>query len=204
MSIQKKFIVRHSEYGHVRFQIPDECVRETAARRLADKISRLDAVDRVQIYRKAKKLSIRFNESRCDFKQLAKALYQLIAELEAEGCFVENTGVSKRRARQKIGQQIKNSKVSRWFSDKYKATRETVQAAKIVTKVGMKGPKALINDPEKAIIDFLNDVLTLYLIKLHWTRITQEWIPRPFVHRYEWLATFYMFYLLIRSRRPQK
>jgi len=204
MSIQKKIIVRHREYGHVRFQIPDECVGETAAHRLVDKIILLDAVSRIQIYRKAKKLSIRFNEDRCDFKQLAKALYQIIAELEKEGCFVERAEVSAGQTRQKIGQKIKNSKVSRWFNDKYKATRETVQAAKIVTKVGMKGPKTLINDPEKAIIDFFNDVLTLYLIKLHWTRITQEWIPRPFVHRYEWLATFYLFYLLIRSRRPQK
>ncbi len=204
MSIQKKIIVRHREYGHVRFQIPDECVGETAAHRLVDKIILLDAVSRIQIYRKAKKLSIRFNEDRCDFKQLAKALYQIIAELEKEGCFVERAEVSAGQTRQKIGQKIKNSKVSRWFNDKYKATRETVQAAKIVTKVGMKGPKSLINDPEKAIIDFFNDVLTLYLIKLHWTRITQEWIPRPFVHRYEWLATFYLFYLLIRSRRPQK
>jgi len=204
MSIQKKIIVRHREYGHVRFQIPDECVGETAAHRLVDKIILLDAVSRIQIYRKAKKLSIRFNEDRCGFKQLAKALYQIITELEKEGCFVERAEVSAGQTRQKIGQKIKNSKVSRWFNDKYKATRETVQAAKIVTKVGMKGPKSLINDPEKAIIDFFNDVLTLYLIKLHWTRITQEWIPRPFVHRYEWLATFYLFYLLIRSRRPQK
>lgn len=103
-----------------------------------------------------------------------------------------------------LKQRLKNLKVSRWFNEKYTAGKETVQAAKIVGKIGLKGPNALVKDPEKAIIDFLNDVLTLYLIKLHWSRITQEWIPKPLVYRYEWMATFYMFYLLIRSRRPLK
>jgi hypothetical protein len=72
-----------------------------------------------------------------------------------------------------------------------------------VGKIGTKGPKALFKDPEKATIDFLNDVLVLYLIKTHWTRITQEWLVKPIVHRYEWMAVFYLFFLLVRSRRPK-
>jgi hypothetical protein len=79
-----------------------------------------------------------------------------------------------------------------------------VQAAKILTKVGLKKNKALIDDPEKAVIDFLNDVLVLFLIRLHWDRITKEWIPNPFKYRNEWMALFYMLFLLMRSRKPKK
>jgi hypothetical protein len=69
--------------------------------------------------------------------------------------------------------------------------------------LGLKNKKSLLNDPEKAIIDFFNDILVLYLIKLHWTRITKEWIPKPWAFRYQWMAIFYLFYLLMRSRRPK-
>ena len=201
MSIQRQFVVRYREDGYVRFQVPDVCIKPDVAQRLVDKISRIDGVYRVQVFRSGHKLAIRFQESVCDFKQLARDLYRIIADLEAAGVF-DQTKAGYDKA--KIKQRLKDLKISRWFNEKYTAGKETIQAAKIVGKVGLKGPKALVKDPEKAIIDFLNDVLTLYLIKLHWNNITQEWIPKPFVHRYEWMATFYMFYLLIRSRRPQK
>jgi hypothetical protein len=99
--------------------------------------------------------------------------------------------------------KLKTSKINRWFDDKITSAKETAQAAKIIGKLSSKGPKALIKNPEKAIIDFLNDILVLYLIKTHWTRITQQWLVKPFVHRYEWLAMFYLFFLLVRSRKPK-
>ncbi len=200
MSIQRQFIVRHREDGYVRFQIPDVCVRADLAQALVDEIAHVDGVYRVQIFRNSHKLVIRFQETVCDFRELARRLYQIIGELAIDKRFGRMMEVS--GDKKPLGQRLKNLKLSRWINEKYTAGRETVQAAKIIGRVGMKGSKALIRAPEKAIIDFLNDVLTLYLIKLHWNNITQEWIPRPFVHRYEWMATFYMFYLLIRSRRP--
>jgi hypothetical protein len=202
MSIQRQFIVRHREEGYVRFQIPDICVKADTAEALVSKITRIDGVYRVQIFRGSHKLVIRFQEAVCDFKQLARRLYDIIEELEACGYFKAATKVSVDN--KPIKQRLGNLKITQWFNEKYTASKETMQAAKIIGRVGLKGPKALVKDPEKVIIDFLNDVLTLYLIKLHWSKITQEWIPRPFVHRYEWMATFYMFYLLIRSRRLRK
>jgi len=103
----------------------------------------------------------------------------------------------------RIKDKLKQSKVSRWFSRKYEDARETLQAAKIVTKVGLKSQKKFLNDPEKTIIDFLNDILVLYLIRLHWDHITKEWIPKPLKYRNEWMAVFYMIFLLMRSRRPK-
>ncbi|WP_305906425.1 hypothetical protein Q9L42_001290 [Methylomarinum sp. Ch1-1] len=205
MSIQKQFIVRYRAEGHVRFQGPEQLSDVELAQQLTNKISAIDGVYGVTVFRRQRKLSIRYQEAAIDFVALAKRLFQLIAELDKQGDF-ERKAVQKVEPalKSRLQQKFKNLKVSRWANEKYGEAKETVQAAKVITKLGLKKPNALVKDPEKAIIDFFNDILVLYLIKLHWTRITQEWIPRPIVHRYEWMAVFYMFYLLIRSRRPKK
>lgn len=201
MAIQKQFILRYRNDGHVRFQIPARLCDVAVAKLLSDNIATIDGVHSVKLYRGQQKLSIRYHESVCDFKTLANRLFQLLAELEKQGYFEPNALVESGKSRLK--NKLKQNRVSRWFGEKYQAAQETAQAAKLLGKLGTKGPKALIKDPEKAIIDFLNDVLVLYLIRIHWTRITQEWLVRPIVHRYEWMAVFYMFFLLVRSRRKK-
>ncbi len=205
MSIQKNIVVRYQAEGHVRFQVPAELVHPRVYKTVVDQISHLDGVYRVFLFRGDKKLSVRYHETVCDLPQLAKALFQLLADLEKQGVFDPQTEQAKKPSlKGKAAKKISNLPLSKWFNRQYTDAKETLHAAKIVTKVGLKKPKALIKDPEKAIIDFLNDVLVLYLIKLHWTRITQEWIIRPISYRYEWMAVFYLFYLLVRSRKPKK
>ncbi|MCF6205153.1 MAG: hypothetical protein L3J59_16060 [Methylococcaceae bacterium] len=205
MSIQKKIIVRYREDGHVRFEIPDQLCNELTAKTLTSKILNLEGIYRVILFRKQKKLSIKYNEIVCDFKKLATHLFQLITALEQQGQLASNTAQKIQPQNQwTVKSKIKNWKATRrWAAEKYNDAKETVQAAKILTKFGLKKPNSFIKDPEKVLIDFLNDILVLYLIKLHWTRITQEWIPRPWAFRYQWTAVFYLFYLLLRSRRPK-
>jgi hypothetical protein len=200
MAIQKEFIVRYREDGHVRFQVPQRATQTLAANRLTDAIASIDGVQSVKLFRGTAKLSIRYSPSRCRFIDLAKQLFQIIADLEQQGLFISNISD---KASNGLTQRFKRSRVGRWLDDKIVAAKETAQAAKIIGKLSTKGPKALIKNPEKAVIDFLNDILVLYLIKSHWPRITQQWLPKPLVYRYEWLATFYLFFLLVRSRRPK-
>jgi len=201
MAIQKQFVLRYRDEGHIRFQIPSKLCEAVVAKRLSDQIAAIDGVYSVGLYRGQQKLAIRYNESILDFKSLAQRLFNLLAGLEQEGWFAENAIVESGSHR--VVKKIKQSQVSHWLGEKYQAAKETVQAAKLLGKLSSKGPTALIKDPEKAVIDFLNDVLVLYLIKIHWTRITQEWLVRPFVYRYEWMAVFYLFFLLVRSRRKK-
>lgn len=204
MPIQKEFVLRYRDHGHVRFQIPIRLCDTAVANTLTRQIAEIADVKSVKLFRSQHKLSIRYHTELCDFTQLIQRLFQKLGEMEQQGLFSAPTPQTKRTAiRDRVTEKIKQLRVSRWANEKYGAAKETVHAAKVLGKLGSKGPKALIKDPEKTITDFLNDVLVLYLIKLHWPRITQEWLPRPFVHRYEWLATFYMFYLLVRSRRPK-
>lgn len=207
MSIQKEFIVRYRAEGHVRFEIPAKLCNENVSKLLADRILAIDGVYRADFFRRQKKLSIRYQEVVCDFNQLAVQLCQLLSDLEENGLLVaqavKNAGVAKQK-KWNFKSKVKNWKASRWVTEKFSETKETVQAAKVIAKLGLKKPKSFIKDPEKTIIDFLNDVLVLYLIRLHWTRITQEWIAKPWAFKSQWTAVFYLFYLLVRSRRPTK
>lgn len=204
MAIQKEFIVRYRSEGHVRFQIPSRATQAEIAPRITDKIEAINGVYEVRLFRKSGKLVIRYHEAVCSFITLAEQLYSVLAELDQQGWFVPQAVVPvSKKLRLGFKERLKTSKISHWWRSKVTAAKETAQAAKILGKIGSKGPRALLRDPEKAVTDFLTDILVMYLIKVHWTRITQQWLVKPIVHRYEWMATFYMFYLLVRSRRPK-
>jgi hypothetical protein len=203
MSIQKEFILRYRIDGHIRFQIPAKICEETLAKAVTDAILAIAGVYRVNLYRKQQKLSIRFQESVCDFKSLARQLFQVLADLEKTAVFNQKTVAQTESWQEKAKAKLQTFKATQWAKEKYSDAKETVQAAKIITKLGMGKQKALINDPEKALIEFFNDVLVLFLIKLHWTQITQQWLLKPIKYRYEWMALFYMVFLLVRSRRKK-
>jgi len=203
MSIQKEFVLRYRADGHVRFQIPAQVCNVDTAKALTDVISGIEGVYRVNLYRGQQKLSIRFNETVCDFKSLARQLFHLLADLEKKGALkprpVSKSILWKEKAKSRFG----DFKAARWAKEKFGDAKETVQAAKVITRLGMKKPKAFMKDPEKAIIDFLNDILVIFLIRLHWNDITQNWLVKPLKYRYEWMALFYMFFLLVRSRKKK-
>jgi hypothetical protein len=203
MAIQKDFVLRYRVDGHVRFQIPIQICNVHVAKAITDGITGIEGVYRVNLYRNQQKLSIRFDETACDFKSLAKQLFHLLADLEEKGDLKPTIVSQSVPWKEKAKAKLNDFKATRWAKEKYGDAKETVQAAKIITKLGMKKPKAFMNDPEKAAIDFLNDILVIFLIKLHWNNITQHWLVKPFKHRYEWMALFYMFFLLVRSRRQK-
>lgn len=198
MAIQKEFILRYRNDGHLRFQIPARLCEASTARLIVDHVSAIPGVSSVRLYRGQQKLSIRYSEAILDCKTLARRLYDVLEVMRENGCFTENPV-----AKPGILEKLSHNKIGDWFGEKYQAGKETLRAARLLGKIGVQGPKALIKDPEKAVVDFLNDVLVLYLIRVHWTRITQEWLVRPFAYRYEWMAVFYLFYLLVRSRRKK-
>ncbi|TAN67001.1 MAG: hypothetical protein EPN17_12285 [Methylobacter sp.] len=203
MSIQKEFVLRYRVDGHVRFQIPVQICNVDVAKAVTDGISGIDGVYRVNFYRSQQKLSIRFDEAVCDFKSLAKQLFHLLADLEEKGALKPRPVSKSVLWKEKAKSKLDGFKATRWAKEKFGDAKETVQAAKVITKLGMKTPKAFMKDPEKTIIDFLNDILVIFLIRLHWNNITQHWLISPLKHRYEWMALFYMFFLLVRSRRQK-
>jgi hypothetical protein len=54
---------------------------------------------------------------------------------------------------------------------------------------------------EQAVINFLNDMVAFYLVRVHWDLITRRWLREPLQFRKAWLTVFYLLFLLVRFRR---
>ncbi len=92
-----------------------------------------------------------------------------------------------------------------WLKSKYQEVKETFTAMGIVVRsVGKARTTALSPEKQKFAMDFLTDILVLYLIRLHWHMILTEWMKRPWQYRGEWMATFYLIFLLVRSKKPKE
>ncbi len=200
MSIQKQIVLRYRSTGHVRFDMPPVLRDPVVARALVAELSRVEGVRQVDFYIRRGKLSIRYAEAVCDFPALARQLAALIQRLQ------DGKGIAPTAPPSGTGLREKVTKAGpvRWVREKYTEAKETVTAMTILAKIGMKKPSAFVKDPEKTAINFLNDVLVLYLVKRHWHLITNHWLLHPIRYRYEWLTVFYLFYLLVRSRLPEK
>ncbi len=201
MPIQKEIVLRYQAPGHVRFQLPDRLCTKNVAAYLQQAILQWPGVYRVSLYRKQQKLSIRYIDEVCNFALLARQLSELLNHLEENGYPNEEQDVQAASSRNiRI---LSRWPIGRWFREKYTETRETVHAAGVLARFGLKNKPGLLKNPEKTLTDFFNDVLVLYLIKTHWHIITQHWLLKPVRYRYEWMASFYLMYLLIRSKIPK-
>ena len=200
MSIQKQIVLRYRSRGHVRFDMPPVLREPAIVRALVGELSRIEGVRQVDFYLRRGKLSIRYAESVCGFPVLARQLAALVERLQ------DGKGLAPAAPPAGAGLRAKMSQVGpvRWLREKYTEAQETVTAMTILARIGMKKPSAFVKDREKTVIHFLNDVLVLYLVKRHWHLITNHWLLHPIRYRYEWLTVFYLFYLLVRSRLPEK
>ncbi len=207
MSIQQEIILRYRSEDHARFQIPEKLSQENAAFLLQKEILQIPGVYRVFVYCKQGKLAIHFIPELLSFPELAKQLSMIVNDLEKQGHLKQQKNRSKPRKNSSLfslKEKIKKSGPSQWAKEKYVDTKDTARAVGILAKLGLKNKSGILKDPEKTMINFFNDILVLYLIKSHWHLITQHWILRPFRYRYEWLTVFYLMYLLVRSRMPEK
>lgn len=194
--LTRRVILRYRAPGHVRFALPQVLCQPAVTAHLLAKIRALDGVYRVTLT--GDKLSIRYQEAFCPFPDLARHLHALVTGLEQSGQLAQVQPPQPPLAK------LKQSAPIRWLRAKLQELRETLAACGILIRRGVKRGSKLVHDPKALVFEFTNDVLVLYLIRIHWHRIVTEWIPHPLKYRYEWAAVFYLTYLLVRSRLPGK
>lgn len=200
MSIQEQIFLRYRAEGHVRFEIPDVLCEPVKADRLIAALRRAEGVYRVDLYRRQRKLSIRYLDTVLDFPVLLRRLAQAVADANRHE--ERETRPSAPAPSKRWVGGLRNTAVARWVREKYQEAKETVTAFGIVAGRGLARPPALLKR-ETAVIQFLNDILVFYLIKTHWHLITQHWVRRPWQYRYEWMSALYLIFLLVRSRIPK-
>jgi hypothetical protein len=198
MSIAKQIIVRYRAEGHARFAVPQEITHPQVALQLEKALKQAEGVYRVDLYQRQGKLSIRYIEGVTDFKAVTRALFQIVSGLEFPAAEPSCCGSD-------LAEQERQPGIKGWVQAKVIEVKETFAAIGIVARAAGKAkPLLLTAEKEKFAMDFLTDILVLYLIRLHWHMIITEWMKRPWLYRGEWMATFYLIFLLVRSKRPKE
>lgn len=199
MDLARDIVLRYRSLGHARFDIPEALCTPQAAGYLIAELRRIEGIYRVDLSPRQRKLSIRFLDQICDFSALGKQLYRLIATTDWKD--LEGRTAEAKPVRSSATVRPLSLGPIRWLHGKWQEAKETAMAMRVLARrAGVRErAQSLLN--EETVIFILNDALALYLIKLHWPLMTQQWIRSPWLHRYEWMASGYLVYLFVRSRR---
>ena len=205
MSIAQHVLLRYQSDGHLRFDIPAELCEPDAAAALVDGLSAEEGIYRVDLQPRARKLSIRYLDTVCRFADVARRLHALIGSLPQSS----GRSTARQLVPQPAGGELAIASVPAtqrlrlWLTEKLQEARETLTAMNILVRRSLGSASAAVSHQPRWIKEFMNDLLMLYLIKLHWHHIITEWLPRPWTHRYEWAATIYLIYLSVQARLPK-
>jgi hypothetical protein len=196
MSIPQQVLLRYRSAGHLRFELPAVLCGSEYADHILSELQSMEGVYRVDLNRRQGKLSIRYMDTVCDFAEVIRCLYDLITRLSV-GIVTPSP-----QRKQPVSLSASAGPV-RWLRSKAVEATETFTAMNILIRQGVRKQKGLMKRPNW-VSEFLNDLLMLYLIKIHWHSITHLWMVNPWRYRYEWAATFYLIYLQVKSRLPQQ
>lgn len=203
MSILKQVILRHHSDNHLRFELPSTLCDPTARQQLIAGIGGIEGVYRVDLYISHRKLSIRFMEGLCDVSTILRRLQSIILALATRPH--DERQVVQRETQSGLPTPLHEtaSRLSLWLQAKVIEVRETITALQIMARRALESSGLTSPQKPRWIKEFLNDLLMLYLIKIHWHHILHEWLPKPWTYRYEWAATIYLIYLSVESRSAQ-
>lgn len=193
-------ILRYRAAGHLRFDLPEPLTSLGAAEMLRQGLRAVAGVYRINIYRHPAKLSIRFDGTVCDDKALFRALAALIPPIAAHLEELSAPPSAPRRFLDRL-KEIGPIQRLRARYDRLKQTG-TVAARVIGSKMGLAEP--LPFNARDWTLNFLNDLVAFYLIKLHWERLSKQWLLDPLKYRYQWATVIYLVFLLVQSRKAKK
>lgn len=202
-ALARRIAVRHKEPGHLRLELPAELCGPARAAALEAGLRRVAGVFRVTLEPATRKLSIHFDPHLAGLHDVARHLRALLEELPAEaGAGAPGEG---------LGHRLAAAKEAVEDGARRAATRLRRALAHLRHPDAPEGSLQARLQPmlagaltEKAALNFLNDIVAFYLIKVHWDLISQRWLKDPLKFRYAWLSTFYLVFLLVRFRKQNK
>jgi hypothetical protein len=186
-SLSRAIAVRHKEPGHLRLDLPLRLFDPAACAHLDAGLRARAGIYRVSFEPEGRRLSIRYEPEQCTQQDVARQLRSLLDTLPPESPASDVPAAAPLPGAKLL------SDASKW------AERFVGGSIKSRLDPVMKGALT-----EKASINFLNDVLMFYLVKVHWDLITKRWMKEPLKHADAWLTTFYLIFLLIRYRKSAK
>jgi hypothetical protein len=200
-SLARQIVVRHRGEGHVRFGLPVALCEEDHAQTIEAALAACPGVYRVTLYRAQAKLSVFYHPAECQLADVARTLFAALAQPAAQLQRVARTEALVQRLH--VGGPLD------WIRARLAALRLRIEQIKVkgqfiyaVARHQIDAQPLLRNAlSERAIIGFINDLVTFYLVKVHWELITTRWLKQPIKYRSAWMTTFYLLFLLVRHRK---
>lgn len=201
--LQERIFVRYRGDGHVRFQIPDDLCSPAAGAALESGLGATEGIYRVIVYQRAGKLSVRYMETVLDFREVALALAGVLDAL-ADKLPLGEMPIEEKTS--SFRERFSDLGPVRHIRSRYEDLKEKARMAGTFAAVRSGLPIKVNIDVEQTTINFLNDLVAFYLIKVHWTQITQLWLRQPIKYRYPLLTMIYLVFLMVRYRKanPRK
>jgi len=203
-ALSRQIVVRYRDPGHVRFALPAELCSLAAANVIETALRRQDGVYRVTIHAAERKLSVFYDEHVCDLHAVARRLFAALGTLPA-GDDAATMAAHDDRATAASPAKTRRAGSLNIEARARRALRRVMQ--EMSRHPQLRGVQERVQPmlesalTEQAIINFLNDLLAFYLIRVHWDLITQRWLREPLKFRYAWLTIFYLVFLLVRYRK---
>lgn len=189
--LASRIVVCHREPGFLRLELPAELCTAARAEALERGTAALAGVRSAAVDRGWRRISLRHDPAVLGTAQLARQLAGLIDtlpdEVEAEAA---PTAVP-----EPAGGGLQP------LLDRVRAALPPADAAPPGSLQARVLPVLDSALNEKAILNFINDIVVFYLVRVHWDLITKQWLKQPLAHSNAWMTTFYLVFLLIRYRK---
>jgi hypothetical protein len=209
-SVSRQILVLHKSAGHVRFALPATLANPGSAAVIKAALLRIPGVRLVQVDAGTGKLGVHYDPIACSLPQLALVLKGSLEAAAAAAARPTATNAPPASGIGEIGQQLARGAkqaetLARRFVHRAQAQLAPTQPLDSGAAPGKLTPLRRAFDPallsEKAVINFANDIVAFYLIRVHWNLITQHWLKSPLRHADVWLTVFYLTFLLVRYRK---
>jgi hypothetical protein len=198
--LSSRIVVRHREPGYLRLELPGEICHAAAAAAIEQGLRGVAGVYRVTVYPADRRLAVRYDAHACGVADVARGLKALLAGLPEPAPVAATTapvGTGLDAQLHEAGAQARRA-----FADLRARLERLRQPGAPAGTLQAKLQPMLANAlTEKAVTNFLNDIVAFYLIKVHWDLITQRWLKDPVKYGNAWLTTFYLVFLLVRYRK---
>jgi len=208
-ALSHQIFVLHKSTGHVRFALPAALANPGSASIIEAALLRIPGVRLVQFDPGSAKLGIHYDPIACTLRQLALILNGSL-EPAAAAARADASGTQAASIGDEFGRQLAQGlKKAETLARQFLQTVQTQlapqaapapkEATSKLTPLRRAFNPSLLN--EKSVVNFANDIVAFYLIRVHWNLITQYWIKAPLQHANAWLTVFYLTFLLVRYRK---
>lgn len=208
-SVSRQILVLHKSAGHVRFALPATLANPGSAAVIEAALLRIPGVRLVRIDVGTGKMGVHYDPIACSLRQLALILKGSLEDATA-AAHPAVAGAPSAAGVGAIGRQLAQGAkqaeaLARRLVQGVQSQLAPPQAAAAKATPDKLTPLRRAFDPallnEKAVINFANDIVAFYLIRVHWNLITQQWLKAPLRHADVWLTVFYLTFLLVRYRK---